>query len=90
MLPISLVSEPATSCLIREKDKNFIAKLKKEMLENPVNDVQPIICIVNLPEKAVFQSALKETYTYSSVVIFFHGVPHFFQLYIYKRKSKCL
>ena len=45
MLPISLLSEPSSSCLVREKDDKFIVKLKKEMMENPVNDVQPIMCM---------------------------------------------
>ena len=67
MLPISLLSEPSSFCLVREKDDKFIVKLKKEMMENPVNDVQPIVCIVNLPEGATFQSTLKEAYTYQSV-----------------------
>lgn len=67
MLPIALLNEPTDSSLIREKDDKFIAKLKKEMLDNPISDVQPILCVVNLPEGAEFQALLKEAYTYRSV-----------------------
>ena len=67
MLPVSRLSEPSDSSLIREKDDKFIARLKKEMLDNPIGDVQPILCVVNLPEGAEFQASLKEAYTYRSV-----------------------
>ena len=67
MLPVSLLNEPSDSSLIREKDDKFIARLKKEMLDNPIGDVQPILCVVNLPEGAEFQASLKEAYTYRSV-----------------------
>ena len=67
MLPVSLLNEPSDSSLIREKDDKFIARLKKEMLDNPIGDVQPILCVVNLPEGAEFQASLKETYTYRCV-----------------------
>jgi hypothetical protein len=67
MLPVSLLSEPSDTSLIREKDEKFIAKLKKEMLDNPIGDVQPILCVVNLPEGAEFQASLKEAYTYRSI-----------------------
>ena len=37
------------------------------MMENPINDVQPILCVVNLPENTEFQPSLKEGYTYQSI-----------------------
>lgn len=67
MIPVMLLSEPSDSSLVREKDEMFIGRLKKEMMENPISDVQPILCIVNLPEGAVFQPSLKEAYTYKSI-----------------------
>ena len=67
MLPVILLSEPSDSSLVREKDELFITMLKKEMMENPISDVQPILCIVNLPEGAVFKPSLKEAYTYESI-----------------------
>lgn len=67
MLPVSLLSEPSDTSLIREKDEKFIARLKKEMLDNPIGDVQPILCVVNLPEGAEFQASPKEAYTYKSI-----------------------
>ena len=36
MLPVSLLNEPSDSSLIREKDDKFIARLEKEMLDNPI------------------------------------------------------
>ena len=36
MLPVSLLDEPSDSSLIREKDDKFIARMKKEMLDNPL------------------------------------------------------
>ena len=67
MLPVALLSEPSEPFLIRERNHEFITKLKAEMMENPVNDVQPIVCVVKLPEGALFQPALKEAYTYSTI-----------------------
>ena len=67
MLPILLLSEPSDSALIREKDSLFISSLKREMMENPINDVQPILCVVNLPKDTEFQPSLKEGYTYQSI-----------------------
>ena len=39
MLPVMLLSEPSDSALVREKDSLFISSLKKEMMENPLNNV---------------------------------------------------
>ena len=38
MLPVALLSEPSEPFLIRERNHEFITKLKAEMMENPVND----------------------------------------------------
>ena len=67
MLPVMLLYEPSDAALIREKDSLFLSSLKKEMMENPINDVQPILCVVNLPENTEFQPSLKEGYTYQSI-----------------------
>ena len=67
MLPVKLLSEAPQSSLVREKDTTFIERLKTEMLENPISDVQPILCLVDLPEGDVFEPALKEAYSYKSI-----------------------
>ena len=49
MLPVSTLVEPSNSLLVRETSELFIDSLKKEILENPIADVQPMLCIVQLP-----------------------------------------
>ena len=66
MLPVTLLNEPLDSSLVREKDEMFITRLKK-MLDDPISDVQPILCVVNLPEEAEFRALLKEAYSYRSM-----------------------
>lgn len=69
MLPGMLLSEPSDSALIREKDSFFISSLKKEMMENPISDVQPILCVVNLSDGTEFQPSLKEAIPINPLVV---------------------
>ena len=53
--------------LIRETSTEFIECLKKEMVENPTVDVQPILCTVKLKEDQAFDSNFKDAYEYYTV-----------------------
>lgn len=48
VLPITSLIKPDDSRLLRELDAKFIADLKREMVENPTTDVQPLICLAML------------------------------------------
>ena len=48
-------------------DSKFVADLKREMLDNPTTDVQPLLCIVKLKSGEKFNYDLKEGYKYESV-----------------------
>lgn len=68
MLPVSSLKEPPSSVLLREKNEPFIESLKKEMVDNPTGDVQPILCVVNLKDgNAEFDPKLKEGYQYITI-----------------------
>lgn len=67
MLPVSSLKEPSSDILLREKNAPFIESLKKEMMENPTGDVQPILCIVNLKDDHKFDPHLKEGYKYTTI-----------------------
>ena len=53
--------------ILREVDAKFVADLKKEMLENPTTDVQPLLCIVKLKPGEKFCPEVKEGYNYETV-----------------------
>ena len=67
ILPVNLLLEPPSSLPLRDTNEQFIATLKKEMLDNPKSDVQPIFCIVKLDEGQAFHLNLKEGYTYKMI-----------------------
>jgi len=67
MLPVCRLVEPPKHLLVRVKKQVFIEALKQEMLDNPLDDVQPILCIVQLKEKEKFESKMKEAYTYYTI-----------------------
>ena len=67
MLPINLLSEPRSALLVRDTNDQFISALKKEMLDNPTSDVQPMLCVVKLDEGQVFHPNLKEGYRYGTI-----------------------
>ena len=48
-------------------DLKFVADLKREMLDNPTTDVQPLLCTVKLKSGEKFNCGLKEGYKYESV-----------------------
>ena len=67
MLPVSSLKEPVSGDLLREKNEVFIETLKKEMIENPIGDVQPILCIVELSSSQEFDPQLKDGYQYTTI-----------------------
>ena len=67
MLPISTLAEPPDPLLVRETSRAFIDSLKQEMLHNPISDVQPILCMVNLKEGDRFEERFKEGYVYQTI-----------------------
>ena len=52
---------------MRAKSKVFIDALKKEMIENPTGDVQPLLCIVRLKDEQEFDENVKEGYIYETI-----------------------
>lgn len=67
MLPVSSLKEPGCADLLREKNEIFIETLKKEMIDNPIGDVQPILCIVELGSTQEFDPQLKDGYQYTTI-----------------------
>ena len=67
VLKVSSLKEPPKDLLVRERNDAMVAALKLEMMENPCNDVTPILCIVNLTENKAFNKALKDCYQYSTI-----------------------
>ena len=67
MLPVSSLFEPPEQLLVRDKSDVFVEVLKKEMVANPIGDVQPLLCIVRLKEGEKFDGALKEGYKYYTI-----------------------
>ena len=67
MLPVCRLMEPPKQLLVRDKKTVFIEALKQEMLDNPLGDVQPILCVVQLKDKEKFDSKMKEAYTYYTI-----------------------
>ena len=67
MLPVNCLREPPKDFLIRDCNKEVVASLKEEVMENPCSDVTPILCIADIEEGRVFQNDLKEAYTYTTI-----------------------
>jgi len=67
MLPIKCLQEPPKELLVRECNLKMVESLKQEILDNPCNDVTPILCIVNLQQNGAFDHSLKEAYLYSTI-----------------------
>ena len=53
--------------LVRDKSEKFIESLKREMVENPTANVQPILCMVKLKEGEEFATNIKEAYQYYTI-----------------------
>ena len=66
MLPINVLSEPPSALLVCDTNGQFIS-LKKEMLDNPTSDVQPMLCVVKLDKGQAFHPNLKERYRYETI-----------------------
>ena len=64
MLPVSTLIEAPEHLLIRERKD---AILKMEMIENPISDVQPILCIVSIGAGEHFDPKVKEGYVYETI-----------------------
>ena len=45
----------------------MVVAFKLEMMENPCNDVTPILCIVKLTENEAFNKDLKDCYHYITI-----------------------
>lgn len=67
MLKVSSLKEPPSELLVRERNNAMVAALKLEMLENPCNDVTPILCIVKMTENESFNKTLKDSYHYITI-----------------------
>ena len=67
MLLINLLSEPPSALLVHDTNDQFISTLKKEMLDNPTSDVQPMLCVVKLDDGQAFHPNLKEGYRYETI-----------------------
>ena len=67
MLPVSSLKEPPSNILLRDKNEMFIETLKREMLDNPTGDVQPILCIIELNNGQEFDPTFKDGYQYITI-----------------------
>ena len=65
MLPVSTLIEAPEHLLIRERKDVIVNQLKMEMIENPISDVQPILCIVSIG--AGEHLKVKEGYVYETI-----------------------
>ena len=61
---MSSLVEPSPEVLIRDKNEKFVECLKREMMDNPTANVQPILCLVRLEGGDQFNPNIKEAYTY--------------------------
>ena len=59
--------EPPEELLVRAKSEVFIDSLKKEMVQNPTADVQPLLCLVRLKSDEEFDEKIKEGYIYDTI-----------------------
>jgi hypothetical protein len=59
--------EPSKENTLRDPDRIFIDKLKKEMLENPITLVSPIIGLVKLRSGEKFDSKHPNSYKYETI-----------------------
>ena len=67
VLKVNSLKEPPKELLVRERNDTMVAALKLEMMENPCNDVTPILCIVELAQNEIFNKALKDSYHYITI-----------------------
>ena len=66
-LPVTSLFEPPTELLVRDKSEKFIESLKREMLDNPTANVQPMLCIVSLESGQQFNANIKEAFKYHTI-----------------------
>ena len=67
LLKVNSLKEPPKELLIRERNDVMVAALKVEMMENPCNEVAPLLCIVDLPDNEIFNKSLKDSYSYVTI-----------------------
>ena len=53
--------------MVRERCDITVAKLKSEMMENRIDAVTPILCIVQLNQGEIFKPTLRDSYDYISI-----------------------
>ena len=66
-IPVMKLVSPATSRLIRTPDETFIEMLKAEMLTNRMNEVSPIIGVVQLKSGELFHKENATSYMYECI-----------------------
>ena len=67
MLPVMSLQEPPDDLLVREVNTAVVSSLKIEMQDNPCNDVQPLLCVVQLKADESFNKQHKEGYYYHTI-----------------------
>ena len=67
MLPMTALIEAPEHLLIRERKDAIVDRLKLEIMDNQIGDVQPILCIVSLGNEEFFDPNVKEGYVYETI-----------------------
>ena len=66
-MPIKCMKAPNHQHTVRPIDEVFVQHLKKEMVENPTTDVAPLIGLLVLPEREVFDKLNPDAYMYETL-----------------------
>ena len=67
MLKVNSLQEPPEELLVRDRNSAMVKALKLEMLDNPCNEVTPMICVAKVNEGEIFNQSLKDSYQYITI-----------------------